>query len=163
VFYETNPHFEALARQEGFYSKELVEKIAEEGNISKIEEIEERFREIFVTALEVPPEAHIKMQATFQKYVDNAVSKTVNLPSKATVEDVDKIFRLAYELGCKGTTVYRYGSREHQVLSIGKKENIEGDPNATKRRVCPECGSKNVTIHARCNFCRDCGASRCSL
>lgn len=115
---EVNPHFERVARLEGFYSHELMEKIARKGTIKDMEEIPEEIRQVFVTAHDISPEWHVRMQAAFQKYTDNAVSKTVNLPKDATEEDVRKVYDLAYKLGCKGVTIYRDGSKENQVLSV---------------------------------------------
>jgi len=116
---EINPVFEEIARERGFYSSELMTKVARSGSIQGIKEIPSDVRRVFVTALDIAPEWHVKMQATFQKYTDNAVAKTVNLPNEATLEDVRKIFLLAYKLKCKGITVYRYGSKSEQVLTIG--------------------------------------------
>lgn len=116
---EVNPYFEAIAQERGFYSPELMDAIAREGSISGIDEIPEDVKKVFVTAHDIAPEWHIKMQAAFQKYTDNAVSKTVNLPREATVENVREVYDLAYESGCKGVTIYRDGSRENQVLSFG--------------------------------------------
>ena len=123
---EVNPYFEKVARERGFYSRELMETISKKGSIGKIEDIPEDVRKVFVTAHDVTPEWHIRMQAAFQKYTDNAVSKTVNLPRDATVDDVLKVYNLAYELQCKGVTIYRDGSKENQVLSFddGAKEII---------------------------------------
>ncbi|MEM5872509.1 MAG: adenosylcobalamin-dependent ribonucleoside-diphosphate reductase, partial [Candidatus Aenigmatarchaeota archaeon] len=118
--FEVNPLFEKISKENGFYSAKLLEKIAKLGSIQKIKEIPKEIRRIFVTALDIEPEWHVKMQAAFQKYVDNAVSKTVNLPNNATKKDVEKAFLLAYSLKCKGITVYRYGSKKQQVLNIGK-------------------------------------------
>jgi ribonucleoside-diphosphate reductase alpha chain len=119
---EVNPFFEQLARERGFYSKELMEQIAEHGNVTDIDTVPDDLREIFVTAHDINPEEHIAMQAAFQLHTDNAVSKTVNFPNSATMEDVEKVYRLAYQTGCKGVTIYRDGSRDEQVLSTGKKE-----------------------------------------
>ncbi|GAM07763.1 vitamin B12-dependent ribonucleoside-diphosphate reductase [Geobacter sp. OR-1] len=119
---EVNPLFEQVAKERGFYSKELLEKIAEHGTLHDIVEIPADVRDVFVTAHDISPEYHIKMQAAFQKYTDNAVSKTVNFPNNATVEDVENVYRLAYQAGCKGVTIYRDGSRDEQVLSTGKTE-----------------------------------------
>ncbi|MBD3361851.1 adenosylcobalamin-dependent ribonucleoside-diphosphate reductase [Candidatus Woesearchaeota archaeon] len=116
---EMNPIFEQVARKKGFYDKKLMLQIAREGNISKNKKIPSNIRKTFVTAMEIKPEWHVKIQAAFQKYVDNAVSKTVNLPNNATAQDVEKIYSLAYKLKCKGITVYRYGSKNKQVLYIG--------------------------------------------
>jgi ribonucleoside-diphosphate reductase alpha chain len=120
---EVNPYFENIAKEKGFYSTELMDTIAVEGGIQHLEEIPEDVRRIFVTAHDVSPEWHIRMQAAFQKYTDNAVSKTVNLARDATVDDVLKIYNLAHELGCKGVTTYRDGSKENQVLSYSGKDN----------------------------------------
>lgn len=117
---ETHPLFEAIGKEKGFYTKELMEKVAKNGTIKDIYEIPESTRKIFVTAHDVSPIWHIKMQAAFQNYVDNAVSKTVNFPHDAKITDVENTYILAYQLGCKGLTIYRDGSREGQVLNIGK-------------------------------------------
>ncbi len=119
---EVNPQFEKIAREMGFYSEELMQRIAEHGTVSDMEEIPESVRRVFVTAHDITPEVHIEMQAGFQRHTDNAVSKTVNFPNTATVDDVEKVFLLAYKLDCKGVTIYRDGSRDMQVLSTGKKE-----------------------------------------
>ncbi|MFC1533643.1 vitamin B12-dependent ribonucleotide reductase [Thermodesulfobacteriota bacterium] len=122
VLVEVNPYFETVAKERGFYSLELMDRIAKIGSIGSIKEIPEDVREVFVTAHDVTPEWHIRMQAAFQKFTDNAVSKTVNLPGDATVDDVSKAYNLAYELGCKGITIYRDGSKENQVLSFDDNE-----------------------------------------
>jgi ribonucleoside-diphosphate reductase alpha chain len=116
---EIQPTFEQIAKERGFYSRELMLEVARTGSIQKLEEVPEDLRRIFVTSLDIDPEWHVRMQAAFQKYVDNAVSKTVNLPPDATVEDVKKVYLLAYKLRCKGITVYRYGSKKEQVLYVG--------------------------------------------
>ena len=118
---EVNPCFETVAKERGFYSHELMDRIAKKGSIREMNEIPDDVREIFVTAHDVNPEWHIRMQAAFQKYTDNAVSKTVNLPMDATVDDVSNVYNLAYKLGCKGVTIYRDGSKENQVLSFDDK------------------------------------------
>jgi ribonucleoside-diphosphate reductase alpha chain len=122
---EVNPYFEKVARERGFFSRELMDTIAQEGSIRNIKEIPEDVREVFVTAHDVSPEWHIRMQAAFQKYTDNAVSKTVNLPHDATAEDVRSVYDLAYRLGCKGVTIYRDGSKENQVLAFSEKDRQE--------------------------------------
>ncbi|MEM4264844.1 MAG: vitamin B12-dependent ribonucleotide reductase [Thermoplasmata archaeon] len=124
---EINPVFEEVARKRGFYSDELMKKVAEKGSIAEIEEIPADVRRIFVTAHDITPEWHIKMQAAFQEHTDNAVSKTVNFPRTATPEDVRKVYMMAFELGLKGVTVYRDGSRDEQVLNIGKVNRKEGE------------------------------------
>ena len=122
---EVNPYFEEVANDRRFYSRELMDEIAKRGSIKKIKQIPKDVRKVFVTAHDVSPDWHIRMQAAFQKYTDNAVSKTVNLPHDATVDDVMKVYNLAYELGCKGVTIYRDGSKENQVLSFSRKEKLE--------------------------------------
>lgn len=122
---ETNPIFEEIAKKEGFYSKELMEKIAEKGSLRDVEGVPEKWKKIFVTAQDISPEWHIKMQAALQKYSDNAVSKTINFPFSATEEEVRKAYLLAYDLGCKGVTVYRSESRKQQVLNIKGVEQKE--------------------------------------
>jgi ribonucleoside-diphosphate reductase alpha chain len=119
---EVNPYFEKVARERGFYTSDLMDDIAKQGSIHDMVEIPEDVRETFATAHDVSPEWHIRMQAAFQKHTDNAVSKTVNLPHDATVGDVKKVYDLAYDLGCKGVTIYRDGSKENQVLSFAQKE-----------------------------------------
>jgi ribonucleoside-diphosphate reductase alpha chain len=116
---EIQPTFEELAKERGFYSRDLMLEIAKTGSIQNMEEVPKDVRRIFVTSLDIDPEWHVRMQAGFQKYVDNAVSKTVNLPPDATVEDVRRVYLLAYKLKCKGVTVYRYGSKREQVLYVG--------------------------------------------
>ncbi|MBN1823367.1 MAG: vitamin B12-dependent ribonucleotide reductase [Endomicrobiales bacterium] len=116
---EVNPYFEKTAKDGGFYSKELMDKIVEKGSIKEFKEIPEKSRKVFVTSHDILPEDHIRMQAAFQKFTHNAVSKTVNFAHSATREDVSKAYQLAYKLGCKGVTVYRDGSRDEQVLNLG--------------------------------------------
>jgi len=114
---EVNPLFEKKAKEEGFYSEELMEKIAQRSSIQSFSEIPENIKRIYVTAHDVSPEWHVRMQAAFQKYTDNAVSKTINLPNQASVEEVRDAYLLAYRSGCMGITIYRDGSRKEQVLT----------------------------------------------
>ena len=122
---EGNPYFEAVARSEGFYSQELMEQLAETGTLHDLD-VPEWVKDVFRTSHDITPEWHVRMQAAFQQYTDNSVSKTINFPNTATVEDVAEAYRLAYETGCKGITVYRDGSKEGQVLSTGQT-NAAGD------------------------------------
>jgi ribonucleoside-diphosphate reductase alpha chain len=115
---EINPLFEKVAKERGFYSEKLMKKIARYGSVQKIKEVPKDLKKIFVTAHDISPDWHVKMQAGFQKYTDNAVSKTVNLSHNAPIKDVEKIYWLAYKLKCKGVTVYRYGSKPDQVLNL---------------------------------------------
>jgi ribonucleoside-diphosphate reductase alpha chain len=116
---EVHPAFERVARAEGFYSDEFMKMVAESGSLNKIYGIPKRIRDVFVTAHDIEPRWHVTLQGAFQKYTDNAVSKTVNFRNNATSADVEEVFKHAYELGCKGVTVYRDGSRANQVITKG--------------------------------------------
>jgi ribonucleoside-diphosphate reductase alpha chain len=118
---EVNPLFEKIAYERGFYSEELMRTIGEVGSIQDFLEVPEDVKRVFVTAHDVSPEWHIRIQAAFQNHTDNAVSKTVNFPHDATPEDVETVYMLAYQLGCKGVTIYRDSSRENQVLQIRRR------------------------------------------
>ncbi len=158
---EVHPYFKEVAEDKGFYSNELMSLIAQKGNIRGFNEIPQDIQRLFVTAHDITPIWHIKMQAAFQKYTNNAVSKTVNLPFDATVEDVHKIYVLAYEGDCKGVTIYRDNSREEQVLSKTPAQETERAspptkiiprprPNVTTgttTKIATGCGSLYVTIN----------------
>jgi len=116
---DINPVFQQIAREEGFYSEDLIQEVAREGSVQKNPRIPAFWRRAFVCAHDIPPDWHMKMQAAFQRHTENAVSKTVNFPRPATREDVARVYLQAFELGCKGVTVYRDGSRENQVLTSG--------------------------------------------
>ncbi len=132
---EVNPIFETTALKEGFYSEELMTTIARKTSIQDVKEIPEHIRKLFVTAHDISAEWHVRMQAAFQKYTDNAVSKTINFPNSATPHDIEKAFWLAYKLRCKGITVYRHGSRQVQVLRPIESEGTV----ANYSQVCPTC------------------------
>jgi ribonucleoside-diphosphate reductase alpha chain len=117
---EVHPYFEDVARRRGFYSDELMKKIADVGSVRHLDGVPPDVQQVFATAHDITPEWHIKLQSAFQKHTDNAVSKTVNFPNEATVEDVEKVYLLAFRSGCKGVTIYRDGSREEQVLNVGQ-------------------------------------------
>ena len=119
---ETHPYFLELALEHGFYDEELMRRVAEHGGIQDFTEIPEPIRRIFVTAHDITPEWHVRIQAAFQEYTDNAVSKTVNFPHEAKPSDIEEVYRLAYKEGCKGVTIYRDRSRDTQVLNIGSAE-----------------------------------------
>jgi len=140
--FEINPLFEMTAKERGFYSAGLLEEIASTGSVQGIRGVPDDVKRVFVTALDINPEWHVKMQAAFQKYTDNAVSKTVNLPHEATVEDVEKVFWLAYRLKCKGMTVYRYGSKPEQVLNIGKMKTEKKKFVAAESEYAGGCPTK---------------------
>ncbi len=165
---EVDPLFEEVAKDRGFYSRELMEKIAESGSLAHIEGIPEDVKRVFVTAHDITPQWHVRMQAAFQKYVHNATSKTINFPHDASAEEVRKSYLLAYELGCKGITVYRDKSREEQVLNIGSSSEVKESkavalPLDTKKEIAPRprpeviigtttkvstgCGNLYVTIN----------------
>lgn len=127
-----NKYFEKLAKEKGFYSRELMEEIADEGGLHNIEKVPEDVKKIFVTSHEIKPEWHIKMQAAFQKYTDNAVSKTINFPNEATIDDVRNSYLLSYQTKCKGITIYRDGSKSVQVLTTGKTEKLQKGDGSTQ-------------------------------
>lgn len=135
---EVNPHFEQEAKARGLLSRELMEKIADSGSIAHFTEFDEDMKAIFVTAHDITPIDHIMMQAAFQKFVDNAVSKTVNFPHAATTKDVEDVYMQAYKTGCKGVTVYRDGSREEQVLT--KKSGVKSQESGSgeQQRIIPK-------------------------
>ncbi|MEL7608179.1 MAG: vitamin B12-dependent ribonucleotide reductase [Bacillota bacterium] len=134
---QADPAFEQAARGEGFYSPALMRRIAKEGSIAHIDEVPEHIRRVFVTAHDISPEHHIRMQAAFQRHTDNAVSKTVNFPPNATREDVAIAFVQAYRLGCKGLTIYRDGSRSEQVLYAGGAKIAEPPGRPQARAIVP--------------------------
>jgi len=159
----------AIKHVNGLYSTELMDEIGQSGSIQKLTKIPQKIREVFTTAMDIAPETHVKMLAAFQKYTDNAVSKTINLPTDATVEDVMKVYMMAAELKCKGITVYRDKSRDIQVLNVGQSPSTKHqipnkfkiqNPNDQKGELCPECGSK-LAIEEGCKKCYGCGYSVC--
>lgn len=161
--FEVHPYFEKMARERGIYSTDLLMKVAKYGTLSHLDGIPEDMKRIFTTAHDISPVWHVKMQAAFQKYTDNAVSKTVNFGPEATIEDVRESYNLAYKLGCKGLTIYRDGSRDSQVLSVGSQEKVEKVEKApmvkSTPRVRPEltmgitekirvgCGNLYITVN----------------
>jgi ribonucleoside-diphosphate reductase alpha chain len=138
---EVNPYFEAVAKERGFYSEELMMKIAKQGNLARIDEVPEDVKRVFVTAFDVAPEWHVRMQAVFQKYCDNAVSKTINFPNDVDIKEVENAYMLAYQLKCKGITVYRYGSKEEQVLYLGNRleKYVSADAEYAGGCAAPVC------------------------
>ncbi|OAG28435.1 vitamin B12-dependent ribonucleotide reductase [Thermodesulfatator autotrophicus] len=151
---ELHPLFLQALKEKGFSAekiKEILNKTLRQGSIQKVEEIPEDLKRLFVTAFDITPEEHLKIQAAFQRHVHNAVSKTINFPESATKEDVRKVYMLAYELGLKGVTVYRYGSRPRQVLEL-KREGMtpRPRPKVTRgftRRISTGCGHLYVTVN----------------
>ena len=156
---EVNPYFEQAAKSEGFYSEELMQKLANGVHLNDIDGVPDEIKQLFVTAHEINPEWHVRMQAAFQKSTDNAVSKTVNFPQETTQEDIAKVYKMAYELGLKGITIYRDRSREAQPLSTsqveGKTEEVGITPRERAKvtsgiteRVTTGCGYIYVTVNS---------------
>ncbi len=155
---EVNSYFEEIARSEGFYSEELMQQLASGAKLSDIDGVPDGAKGLFVTAHEITPEWHVRMQTAFQKSTHNAVSKTVNFPQEATREDIDKVYMMAYELGLKGITIYRDRSREAQPLSTAQVEKVEGAGLTPRRRskvtsgvterVTTGCGYIYVTVNS---------------
>ncbi len=137
---EVNKDFEMVAQEHGFYSRELMAKIARTGSVQNIN-IPEKAKQLFITATDIHPEWHVRMQAAFQKHVDNAVSKTINLPATATIEEVAHAYKLAHHLKCKGITVFRYGSKQEQVLYAGTgiSKSAEEGRYVTEVSACSVC------------------------
>jgi ribonucleoside-diphosphate reductase alpha chain len=156
-FIEVNPYFEEAAKLGGFYSPDLMKQLAEGKRLKDIEEVPEDIKRLFITAHDISPEWHVKMQAAFQKFTDSAVSKTVNFPHDATPDDVAKVYMLAYQEGLKGITIYRDRSRDSQVLTVGEGvKKTEGKLAPRKRpkvttgvteRVNTGCGYIYVTVN----------------
>jgi len=146
--FETNYLFEQMAKERGFYSAKLFEEIARTGSVQKIDGVPDDVKQLFVTALDIEPVWHIRMQAVFQKNTDNAVSKTVNLPNNAKPEDVKEIYDLAWELKCKGVTVFRYGSKPEQVLYIGEIKTKEGSFVSAQSEYAGGCPTQNCPFPA---------------
>jgi ribonucleoside-diphosphate reductase alpha chain len=154
-----NKWFEKALKDLGIYSDELLQQVADQGSIQHMESIPDDLKRIFQTAHDISPEWHIRMQAAFQLYTDNAVSKTINFPREASVEDIRTAFEMAYQLGCKGVTVYRDGSRSNQVLSTGNTVDATEDKKVAPRyrpevtqgitqRLETGCGHMYVTINS---------------
>ncbi|HHX01743.1 MAG TPA: vitamin B12-dependent ribonucleotide reductase [Firmicutes bacterium] len=160
---EVNPVFEEIMREHGLYTTELMELVAQTGSVASLEQIPLEIRRVMVTAHDIAPKWHIAMQAAFQEFTDNAVSKTVNFPNEATPEQIEEVYRLAYQLGCKGVTVYRSGSREAEVLTVGSQQSEPESPKSSQggmrprkrppvtrgqtERVKTGCGTLYVTIN----------------
>ena len=145
---EGNPFFEAVAKKEGFYSPQLMEEVSETGSLAHLHaEVPQWVKDVFVTSHDISPEWHVKMQAAFQRYTDNAVSKTINFPNSASVKDIAGAYMLAYELGCKGITIYRDGSKENQVLSAG--ESDKSGESVPVAEAAQEPASLTLTPRAR--------------
>ena len=171
------------------FDKETVEKIMKQvlkdGNVDHVQELNKEDKKIFTTTHRIAPEWHVRIQAAWQKWIDNSVSKTINFSHEATVEDVKKAYMLGWKLGLKGITIYRDGSKMDQVLNVAGKEsalskdasakmggngaNAEivhvhtSKPASGEKEVCPECASASLKFESGCVSCPDCGWSRCSI
>lgn len=163
---DVHPLFVAEARAGGWHSEALMARVADRGSVRGMDEVPAGVQRLFATAYDVAPSWHLRMQSVFQRHVHNAVSKTINFPRAAAVEEIEAAYRQAYELGCKGVTVYRDGSRDEQVLSFGASANRRGSGVELAREVegvpCPECGAAMPPSHqGACTVCVECGYSRC--
>jgi len=172
-----NPYFKAAVEESNLtreQKNDVYQRVAKTGQCNEIEYLPTKIKKVFVTAYDIKPEWHIKMQAGFQRYTENAVSKTINFPSEASQTDIEKAYLLAWELKCKGITIYRSGSREGQVLQSPEEEKkevkkspimqskIRIKPLKQKKDVCPECGEMMEMVEG-CAICRKCGFSKCSI
>lgn len=136
--FDTNFLFEQVAKERGFKTEEIMSQVAEKGTIQDIEGIPQDVKNVFVTTFDTTPEWHVRIQAAFQRHTDNAVSKTINFPISATVEDVAKVYKLAYQLGCKGATIFRDGCREEQAMMIGKSGESKKEAPVAEAITIPE-------------------------
>ncbi len=174
----TYEKFENELKNRGLYNEDLLAEVARTGSVGHIADFPEDLKKIYVTAHEISPIWHLKMQAAFQKYTDNAVSKTVNFPKDATPEDVEEVYMLAYKLNCKGVTIYRDMSRAVQVLNLDVSTKKKAEPPSSKPAVdtmymmaaqlkekitnCPTCGN-TLSYTEGCATCLSCGYSHCSV
>ena len=162
-----NETFEKVARDRGFYSEDLMRRIASKGSIQDIPEIPQDVKDVFRVSYDISAYWHVRMQAAFQEFTDNAVSKTVNCPNFSTTKDVEEVYLMAYKLGCKGVTVYRDGSKSVQVLNVNFEEKKQKPPTLEKKQAakednCPECKTK-MHFQEGCAMCPNCGYSMCSV
>ena len=160
----------------GEQKNEVYQRVSKTGSCQDIEYLPSSMRSVFVTAFDISPEDHIKMQAAFQKRTENAVSKTINFPNEASLADVEKAYILAWEMKCKGVTIYRSGSRDGQVLQAQSDESRSHSAKASRdkqviqskikakplKSICPECG-ESMEMGEGCMTCRKCGFSKCSI
>jgi len=152
--YYVNKFFEDTAREYGFYSDDLMEYLAKGGSLQDREDVPEWAKDVYVTAPDISPTAHVNMQAAFQDAVDAGISKTINFANNATREDVQAAYLQAWETGCKGITVYRSGSREKEVLTVGYEEHLP---------LSCECDSPVIVQESGCSSCKNCGWSACEI
>ena len=179
TLYYVNKYFEKDAREHNFYSDDLMEHISNGGSLQDRDGIPEWVKEVYVTAGDISPEAHVGMQAAFQASCDSGISKTINFPNEATIEDVYTAYTTAWESGCKGITVYRSGSREKEVLvkttkdvvdlptdidTVDLLENLSETPFLVKEQALDECCKSPILVEeSGCTSCKSCGWSKCHI
>ena len=153
TLYYINPYFQEVAKNEGFYSEELMEALSNGESLQNLFNIPQWVKEVYITASEISSEEHVQMQAAFQTWVDSGISKTINLSHEATIEDVYIAYLGAWELGCKGITIYRSGSRAKEVLVTGHNDTSH------------ECGCDSPLLvqESGCVSCKNCGWSACEI
>ncbi|HJN62503.1 MAG TPA: adenosylcobalamin-dependent ribonucleoside-diphosphate reductase [Candidatus Parcubacteria bacterium] len=167
-FFYTNRHLEERLRKEDIFTERLAQKIATAGGVQQIKEIPDRIKKVFIGALDISPLDHIKMQAAFQKNVDNSISKTINFPNKSPQIEVLKAYLLAWKLKCKSCTVYREASRKTEVLTLAAKKDKKFLTSTTlellepQANICPECGGP-LQSQEGCLSCPQCGFGLCSV
>ena len=160
---EVNTDFEKFVKDGPLsLQRTVLNRVVQTGSCQNVKEVPQEVKDIFRVSMEIPYQWHIKMQAAWQKYTDAAVSKTINLPNSATVNDIKNAYLLAFETGCKGITVYRDGCRGEQVLNVGKVKGKRSKVEGKSDEACPECGGE-VEFTDGCSLCRSCGFSKCSV
>ena len=162
-----NKYFEADARKHGFYSEDLMDYLAEGGSLASAPQVPDWAKDVYATAPEITPKEHVLMQAAFQESCDSGISKTINFPNEATIEDVEETYMIAWENGCKGITVYRAGSREKEVLVKGNKKETVKDGYELEEKMIEEescnCDFPNIVFESGCETCKSCGWSACKI
>ena len=171
-----NKYFEADAKEYNFYSEDLMTYLASGGSLKDASDtynIPDWVKDVYATAPEISPEAHVLMQSAFQKYVDSGISKTINFSNSASIKDVEDAYMLAWKSNCKGITVYRAGSREKEVLVKGVKNNkaqlefsmhhLEENRNAIQYNDENCCDMPNIIMESGCETCKSCGWSACKI
>ena len=169
-----NKYFEADAKNHGFYSEDLMDYLAEGGALESVPAVPDWAKAVYATAPEISPEDHVLMQSAFQKSCDSGISKTINFPNSATIEDVEASYMLAWKEACKGITVYRAGSREKEVLVKGNKDDSEQLPldgfeieetlmNNPDAHEIKCCNNQNIVFESGCETCKSCGWSACLI
>ena len=156
---EVNAPFGRYAEARGFWSERLARELAQGARLADLPEVDGRARELFVTAHDIAPQWHVRMQAVFQEYIDGAISKTINLPAGAAAADVGTTYQLAFDLGCKGVTVYRDGCRAGQPMATAPSHR-EARAGQAEEATCPQC-RRPLAVEQGCGMCPQCGARLC--